>query len=433
MGKDSDCLGCGQKFKQKDACVQCSICGLWSHRTCSGLTIEFFNCMVEQQKVTGQTHWACRACSTYAAGMNHRLREIHEKATEAVSIAKETAKETSKLKEQVEKNMEVSSKKVEQSEMSIYEEMNLREEKRKNVVIHGLEEPEGADGRSRMEADKKKLNHIFTVLEANLAVENDVEFCRRIGEKAERARPLIVGFYTEWAKSELLKISKYLADTALGHISIAPDLTEKQRKAEKDMISEAERRNKEELTEEDHSKNWVWKVVGKKGQKRLVKGFDNQRREWNRGGARAVRGTASVETRGGGTLLPPTQRTERWEPRGGEVAEGRKRRLSGGEERTSKRGTGRGRPPLRGRVPRTANSSQQPSQTSSQASQQPSQARQRVSRGMSSEEEEEHQEVSIMEQSGGGGVEAEETAVAVAGNGGVPVVPQPTGIRTGEN
>ena len=82
MGKDGDCLGCGQKFKQKDACVQCSICGLWSHKTCSGLTTEFFNCMAEQIKATGHAYWACRACSNYAAGMNHRIKEVQEQAQE---------------------------------------------------------------------------------------------------------------------------------------------------------------------------------------------------------------------------------------------------------------------------------------------------------------------------------------------------------------
>jgi hypothetical protein len=71
--------------------------------------------------------------------------------------------------------------------------MSLREEKCKNVVIHGMDEPEGADGRSRMEADKRKLDQIFTALDVNISVDSDVKFCRRVGEKAERST-VIVGF-----------------------------------------------------------------------------------------------------------------------------------------------------------------------------------------------------------------------------------------------
>jgi hypothetical protein len=56
-----------------------------------------------------------------------------------------------------------------------------------------MAEPDGIEGRNRMEADKRKIDEIFKIVDVNLTVESDVEFCRRIGEKAERSRPLIVG------------------------------------------------------------------------------------------------------------------------------------------------------------------------------------------------------------------------------------------------
>jgi hypothetical protein len=271
MGKDGECLGCGQKFKQKDACVQCNICGLWAHKTCSGLSNEFFNCLAEQIKNTGFGYWACRSCSNYAAGMNHRLKEVQELAQEAISLAKESSKETKELKDKMEKQGEKVEKRLEQAETDIYEEMSMREEKRKNVVVHGLAEPNGEDGWARMEEDRKKLNKIFTVLDINVAVETDVEFCRRIGEKSDRARPLVVGFYNEWAKNTLLRNCRYLAGTDMSMISVVQDLTERQRKTEKEMMVEVERRNQEELTEQDKSKNLCWKLVGRRGQKRMVK------------------------------------------------------------------------------------------------------------------------------------------------------------------
>jgi hypothetical protein len=179
-------------------------------------------------------------------------------------VAQASKKETGELRAHVEKEKERVEKRMERCETSMLEEMNLRDEKRKNVVIYGMEEAVDVEGWKRMEADKKKLNDLFTILDINVSVETDMEFCRRIGERSDRARPLVVGFYTEWAKSVLLKNCKYLADSEMAHLSISNDLTEKQRKLEKELIAEAERRNVEELTADDKSKNLEWRVVGKK-------------------------------------------------------------------------------------------------------------------------------------------------------------------------
>jgi hypothetical protein len=74
MANSNECLSCGKKCTQKDAAVKCSVCGLWCHKACSGLTDAFFNSLAEQYKVSKRSYWACRACGAYAEGMNHRLR-----------------------------------------------------------------------------------------------------------------------------------------------------------------------------------------------------------------------------------------------------------------------------------------------------------------------------------------------------------------------
>jgi hypothetical protein len=240
MGKETECLGCGQKFKRSEAAVMCTVCGLWSHKTCSGISAEFFKFLAEQHKATGRAYWACRACSNYAEGMNHRLREIQEKAEEAVKLAKESVEETKKIQAQMNTERARVDKRMDETELAIMEEMSMREEKRKNVVIHGMSEANATEGWRRMEADKKGLNDIFTVLDINIVAETDVEFCRRVGEKSDRDRPLVVGFFTDWARSTLLKNSRFLAETELSHISIVPDLTEKQRRMEREIVAEAE-------------------------------------------------------------------------------------------------------------------------------------------------------------------------------------------------
>ena len=67
-------------------------------------------------------------------------------------------------------------------------------------------------------------------------------------------------------------------------IGVLPDLTLEQRK------DEADRRNGH-LTADDKAKNLSWAVVGKRGEKRLLKGVERERREEAHG--EDLRGAAS--------------------------------------------------------------------------------------------------------------------------------------------
>jgi hypothetical protein len=367
--------------------VKCSICSLWCHKTCSGLTNDFFKCLAEQYKATKRTYWACRSCGNYAESMTHKLKEIQEQATEAIRMGHENKEEIEKLKDTVEKERERADKAVAKLEREMQEEMTRREERRKNIILHGLQESREADGRRRMEEDKAKLDEVFTILDVNVVAENDVEFCRRAGEKSDRPRPLIVGFFMEWSKEIVLKHAKRLMNSNMSEVTIVPDLTDKQRRAEKELEGEAARRNRDELNEDDVAKNLIWKVVGKKGQKRLMKGYNNGAEaggEWTRvrGAGRPGRtraGTSRGGTMRGGAapllgvqLLPSrgatagtwtarhrgTTRQDERVARGGEESEAersssRKRTRQGSNEeqqtRAKKRGTARGV----GRPPRT--------------------------------------------------------------------------------
>jgi hypothetical protein len=439
--KNTECLGCGKKFAQKDSSVRCSVCKLWCHKTCAGLTDEFFKCLVEQYKATKRTYWACRACGAYAEGMNHRLMEIQEQTTEAIRIGRENTDEINKLNEMVVKERERADNAVMRMEKEMQEEMTRREERRKNVVLHGLQESNQGGGRDRMEADKRKLDEIFTILDVNVAADNDVEFCRRLGEKSDRPRPLVVGFYYEWSKEVVLKHARKLMTSNHKEVTIVQDLTDKQRRAEKELMQEAERRNMEELSEEDLSKNLEWRVVGKKGQKRLLKTMNTEQWQqqrgrgrpgpYQRGGVGAVQRGGAAQGGGafqrggvamrGAALLPPMGPRGTWsarltgQGRGGGGAEAateqersssRKRGRQGSNEdqavRPQKRGArGAGRPvktrgvgrgaPVRGREQEGAGGLTQEEEVLTQ-NDQPSQTAEEMDGGDGEEEEEEEEE-----------------------------------------
>jgi hypothetical protein len=81
-GEAATCLACGKRFKKDEYSVQCTVCRLWIHKQCAVMTKDLFNFLDEQHKQTGTAYWACRSCTAYAEGMNHRMKEIENKIEE---------------------------------------------------------------------------------------------------------------------------------------------------------------------------------------------------------------------------------------------------------------------------------------------------------------------------------------------------------------
>ena len=319
--KDSTCLGCNKKFTKSDYCVQCVVCSLWIHKTCSGLSDEGFKFISDQIQATGMAYWACKSCTTYAMGINHRVKQMEEKM-EAMqhsmnantAAVKEVEHKVERLDSAIQKKDEAVEKIVKKSELSIYDEMRERESRRLNVVFHGIgekERVEGDTGKDRAAWDKKSCGNIFEALNLDMT-EEAVKFCRRLGEKGEEPRPLLAGFYTEMERSKLLRNANKLEKTVFSNVNVSADLTKKQRDEEKEMWKEAVSRN-EKLTEEDKSKNLQWLVVGARGEKRLVKSTrreqdGGQRERRGRGGMTRSRADQRGASRGGMSRASGIQR-----------------------------------------------------------------------------------------------------------------------------
>lgn len=297
MAKDKEvCLGCSKKFSKSDKCLQCVICGLWIHQVCSGVTDDLFDLIEKQLKITGTTYWACRPCTVYAQGMSHRMREIEDKVgkvekgmEENREKVKDLDKKVDGLTEEVKKKDDKVAKAVKEMENRLCEEWREREAKRMNVILHNVGEAENerASGKERQEWDIKSCYNICGALKLRMG-EDAIRFARRVGEKKEEPRPMVVGFWAEADRCLLLKNARYLENhPVFKNVTIGPDLTKKQRAEEEELKKEAERRNERELTEEDLSKNLKWTVAGDRGKKCLVKrvariGQPRQREEQRR-------------------------------------------------------------------------------------------------------------------------------------------------------
>ena len=92
-------------------------------------------------------------------------------------------------------------------------------------------------------------------------------------EGAELARPILLGFKFT-ADLELVLDRSWMLGQANNKtakdINIVRDLTAKQRQREADMVTEASRKNLER-SQEEFEQNIVYKIVGRKGEKREIK------------------------------------------------------------------------------------------------------------------------------------------------------------------
>jgi hypothetical protein len=249
----------------------------------------FFKNLELQIKETGTAFWACRSCvsfaNTFGAKVNEKLKQMDKRVDslqEKVEANTGGLEEVQEKVETVEKRMEKLEKKTEERETAeddgMFEELRAREAIRRNLVVYGLEEPDQTikEGKDRLEADKNECENIFNTIGAK-ARRTDIRFCRRLGERGEDARPLLLGMTSETIKCEILDRAKELQNTEYQHIGIGPDQTKKQKQAEIKLTEEANRLNREELTDQDKAKNLKWAVIGPRGEKRLVKVTDRER------------------------------------------------------------------------------------------------------------------------------------------------------------
>jgi outer membrane murein-binding lipoprotein Lpp len=304
-----------------------------------------------QKKETGQVYWACRSCMNFAQSITSKVQEVNQKVEELRGQVQENTNGVAKANEEVkrvEKKVEKMQKKMEESdnrsEESMYEEMRAREAIKRNVILYGVQDLDSnaTTDKERMEADITSCEKIFKAAKSG-AKRKDIRFCRRIGEKGQEKRPLLVGMTSELVKTELLDSARELQHTAFKHISIGPDQTRKQRAAEKKLAETAERKNREELTEDDMAKNLRWQAVGRKGEKRIVKAPVREN-PWGEGPSHRRGGGTRGGGRGGQRSWRRTNEEEM------ETEDGSQKRTRGGGGSSSESEEGEDREPPRNRA-----------------------------------------------------------------------------------
>ena len=268
--------------------IQCTVCAMWCHNNCTGLSKDTLKNLVAQAKEVGLAYWACLA---FNQKWNSQIRDTMKRQDNTEKNVEENRRninenrqsieilrrEADELRKELREKVTLSHGVEERVEAKMADELREREARKMNLVIHGVQEviDEIKNPKERMERDLEECSKIVSAMGVRRKI--NFRFCRRLGEKGRDPRPIVVGLYSEDNRRELLGGARELRYSKYEQVSIVPDLTIMQRKSEQRLREEADRRN-EELSEEDKERNVKWMVVGRRGEKRIIKGTerDNQ-------------------------------------------------------------------------------------------------------------------------------------------------------------
>ncbi len=273
----NSCMVC-KKSLQRNISVPCQVCEEYTHPDCSNISKDLLQYLIDETKSGNNISWSCTSCSKVAKILNNKIKLLAKEIEDVKKDVKdlktgqaETNKNIEDVRNACNKNtadIESADKRVKQT---IFAELRDREEKKCNVVIHGI--PEAEDELSGVEKKEYDVQSILNITDEILPTEkyekNDLKFVKRLGEKSENPRPILLGLRNEDSKCLLLRNAKNLKDSVNYYdINIVPDLTKQQRLEEVELGQEAARRNA--AMEPDDALNWEWRLVGPKGRKRLV-------------------------------------------------------------------------------------------------------------------------------------------------------------------
>lgn len=202
------------------------------------------------------------------------IKKNHQELVEEMKSVKQNCEDGKKLTEEL----------PEKIQQNVFSEIRDREERKANFIVHGV--PETRDDEMKGE-DKKAIDSILVseiceAIDINLNLDKDVKFIKRLGEvKEDKDRPIVVGCLEKEKKLEITRNSRKLAGKSeFEGIYIVPDLTWQQRKEEQDLNVEAHKRNAE--LSADQSLNTEWRVVGPRGERRLILGRKRTDRDQRR-------------------------------------------------------------------------------------------------------------------------------------------------------
>ena len=281
---------CGtcNKSAAKDS-ILCNFCNLWHHATpqCMVTHTEDQISMLKEL-CKEKTCWSCHKCGSIMQKLNGKIAAIEKDVREVKKdVAEVKTKQTdsdAKLKT-VEDEVKVLKQRFEggtsNTKVSVMSEMNQREMRKSNVIIHNLAEPDDDGDSSKETIQAKEIEKVDTIMskliEGEENIKDNIKFRKRIGKKEpNKPRPMLIGFKNIESRNRVMEAS-FKSENL--NISIKSDLTKMQREENSKLRNEIQNLNSQSPS--DESGDYRWKLVGPPEllRKTKVRDIDKWKRE----------------------------------------------------------------------------------------------------------------------------------------------------------
>ncbi len=327
----SKCCKCEKVFKSKDKSVTCGTCQQTFHAKCQNVSDKKYETLKEEGD---DTLWLCLSCNQVTRGMVQNIVSIQQRVTtleedmvskadrsevqqlgtrlnnfmqgaknrleskadknkmeylsnrlstieQQVNNDKDT-KDLSKLLEaKLKEQQEIINQRGNSTEKSMSDamkEMEDRDRRKNNIVIHNIGESGEPEGEARKSHDEEMIKKLF---KEHLGIDvqpkrdnNQKPMIHRLGKKTEgKSRSLKITLLPDDVPKVLRNAKKLslATDANIKKIVIKPDLTPMQREEEQKLVKEKNEKNKEALSKNERA-DWIiqrWKVVRRPAQAKV--------------------------------------------------------------------------------------------------------------------------------------------------------------------
>lgn len=222
--------------------VVCCVCQKSYFYGCKGLTSSETRFINSKKSVT----WTCSECEQLGNDIISLKAAIVALQNDVKALTS-TAQATSEPKVEFE---------------DLVQEVIERQNRRRNLMIFGLEEQQQSTKTDRLDAEKTDVLKIFTFLTPKSISITDVRRLGKFDRERMRPRPLKVTLADDHQVLEIIKKSANLKQSEFKNISLSPDKTPRQIEYFKKLKAELEdRRNKGETNVKIKYSNGMPKIV----------------------------------------------------------------------------------------------------------------------------------------------------------------------------
>ena len=288
----SPCGRCRKMVVRGDEALMCEICSQWFHIKCEKVTkAQYKN---QTSKTKSNFHWFCDSCDIVQSGLlremtlmkaeqakfKKRLDNLEESKVNKEDLTKEMDKKADKADVE---NLEQRVTAVEDKQTAsvnegascskssgddaeeVIREIKEQEERKLNILFFNLPEHKSGDMADKIKHDKEEVKQLAKHCKVAIS-KDEISNVKRLGKQGEKPRPLLIQVSSPEKKRLLFKNLRLLqeAPDKFKRVSVQNDLTEKQRKREKELRDEAKKKETEasgEVTFKVRGPPWARKIV----------------------------------------------------------------------------------------------------------------------------------------------------------------------------